>query len=205
MSLTRSRYAENAQGPELAGLIFRDANLAHEPRCIAPPGKHDELLRIAGPVAQGIEVDRAPERHARGRRLEQRTARNHVPVSSDDHPRNMTVVQTGEGRLSRQRPPETRCRLNDTAFGTLADGAEPNCAAYAVTSEKWPEIRRLAVRTPRADQVPQRTSRDDHQGRKRDVTAARPDRSMDVDGPTQWSLLQAARSRSTTSTRQAIQ
>ena len=77
----------------------------------------------------------------------------------------MTVVHTDGERYRRQQPPEARCRLNDTAFGTLADGAEPNFASDAVTSEKLSEIRRLAVTTPRADQVTPRTSRIDTHSR----------------------------------------
>ena len=82
-----------------------------------------------------------------------------VPTSSDDRRWNMTVVQTEGGRYSRQRPPETRWRLNDAAFGTLADGVEPICAADAVTFEKPINICRLRATSPRADQVPRRTSR----------------------------------------------
>ena len=90
---------------------------------------------------------------------EPRTAEYPVPTSSDDWRRYMTVVLTDGGRYSRQRPPETRCRLNDSAFGTLADDAESNCAADAVTSKKLPDISRLPVRPPRVNQVTRRTSR----------------------------------------------
>ena len=100
--------------------------------------------------------DNAKHRLHRGRRVSK-------PSPSDRSPRPVAALilrdPNGYGRYSRQRPPERRWRLNDAAFGTLAVSGEPICAADAVTSEKAPSIRRLRATSPRAVQVPRRTSR----------------------------------------------
>ena len=50
-----------------------------------------------------------------------------------------------EGKVHRQWLPEPRWRLNDAAFGTLSEGADPKCVADAMTPEiatKIPQVTR---------------------------------------------------------------